>query len=228
MFGNFRIIAGHIKLIFRNVAINNIIFDLGNVLLDIDLGRIQSGFRAIYGNAYDDVYRQLTDNGVFELYETGGMTTEEFVSTLGGAVQPPILQEQVMEVWNSIFIGFPKQHLDLLKTLRTHKQVFLLSNINDLHARWVDAYMLRIFGEPDYRSVYFDGSYYSHLIRLRKPNPEVFEYVLSDAGIRPEETLFIDDISENVEGAEAVGIQGLRKKPEEPLGALVKRYLDRN
>jgi len=228
LFGNFRIIARSIKLIFRTVAINNIIFDLGNVLLDIDLSRIQSGFRSLYGKTYDDVLWQLTDNKVFELYETGGMTTEEFISTLGLATEPPILREQVVEVWNSIFIGFPKQHFDFLKALRTHRQVFLLSNINDLHAKWIDAYMLRVFDEPDYRSVYFDGSYYSHLIRLRKPNPEAFEYVLSDADIRPEETLFIDDVSENVEGARAVGIHSLCKTPEEPLEALVRRCLERD
>jgi FMN phosphatase YigB (HAD superfamily) len=225
LFGNFRIIAREIRLIFRIVAINNIIFDLGNVLLDIDLSRIQTGFRALYGKAYDDVYRQLTDNKVFELYETGGMTTEEFVSTLGVLAQPPIPPEQIIEVWNSIFIGFPKQHVDLLKALRARQQVFLLSNINDLHARWIDAYMLRVFGEPDYRSVYFDGAYYSHLIRLRKPNPEVFEYVLSDADIRPQETLFIDDIFENVEGSRAVGIHGLYKTPEVSLESLVQRYV---
>lgn len=207
------------------MAINNIIFDLGNVLLDIDLGKISNGFRTLYGEAYDEVGKQLAENKVFELYETGGMTTEEFVSTLAGVVEPAISPDRIIDIWNSIFIGFPKQHFDLLRALRSRRNVFLLSNINDLHARWIDAYMLRVFDEPDYRSVYFDGSYYSHLIRMRKPDPQAFEYVLADADIRAEETLFIDDVLENVEGAKTVGIVGLWKGPMDSLETLVYQHL---
>lgn len=207
------------------MAINNIIFDLGNVLLDIDLGKISNGFRTLYGEAYDEVGKQLAENKVFELYETGGMTTEEFVSTLAGVVEPAISPDRIVDIWNSIFIGFPKQHFDLLRALRSRRNVFLLSNINDLHARWIDAYMLRVFDEPDYRSVYFDGSYYSHLIRMRKPDPQAFEYVLADADIRAEETLFIDDVLENVEGAKTVGIVGLWKGPMDSLETLVYQHL---
>lgn len=80
--------------------------------------------------------------------------------------------------------------------------MFLLSNINDLHERWIADYMTREHGIFDYENKYFDGIYFSHLIRLRKPDREYFEYVLADAQLKPEECIFFDDLAINVEGTD--------------------------
>jgi putative hydrolase of the HAD superfamily len=205
--------------------IKNVLFDLGNVLFDLDLSRIDTGFRQLMGAPYDQVHDQLLARRFFNLYETGGISTEEFVHTLCHAVEPVLSPESVVAVWNSIFLDFPKARLDMLLQLRQTHSVFLLSNINELHADWIDAYMLRTHGLSDYRALYFDGAYYSHLIRLRKPDADAFEYVLADAEMDPRETVFIDDVPENVAGAEAVGMRALCKSPEVDVAQLIMGYL---
>ncbi|MCY7328876.1 MAG: HAD-IA family hydrolase, partial [Saprospiraceae bacterium] len=87
------------------------------------------------------------------------------------------------------------------------------SNINELHADWIADYMQREHGIPDYESRYFEGVYFSHLIRLRKPDREIYDYVLADAELLPEETVFFDDMLINVEGARQVGIQAIWHEP---------------
>ncbi|MDX1911168.1 MAG: HAD family phosphatase, partial [Saprospiraceae bacterium] len=156
---------------------------------------------------------KLIQEKVFELYETGGMSTEEFLQKTANGFQPPLSPEQVKNAWNSIFIGMPRHRFDWLLQLRQRYKVFLLSNINDLHERWIAEYMQREHGLSDYETRYFDGVYFSHFIRLRKPWPEIYEYVLADAELRPEETIFFDDLPENVEAARRVGIQGIWHPP---------------
>ena len=194
--------------------IRNIVFDFGNVLFDLDLPAIGREIQRLVGDQYETVRERLQRSGVFELYETGGLTTEEFVDAIRLAGPAPLSAEQVIAAWNSIFIGMPRERFDMLLRLRQQYNVFLLSNINDLHATWIDDYMLREHGLTDFQSRYFDGVYYSHLIRLRKPDREIYEYMLADAEILPQETLFIDDLEENVKAAREVGIQGLVKRAE--------------
>lgn len=224
MFGKLAEIWGRLAINFI-MAIKNILFDLGNVLLDLDLPRLETGFQALMGEQYEAARAQLARHRIFELYETGGIGTSDFLDAVSRSVEPALSQDAIEQVWNSIFIGFPPERFELLKDLRRQYAVFLLSNINEMHADWIDAYMLRTYNLPDYRSVYFDGAYYSHLIRLRKPDADAFEYVLSDAEIKPEETLFIDDLPHNVAGAESVGLRALQKRPEVDIEALLRNFL---
>lgn len=205
--------------------IRNIVFDFGNVLFDLDLPATGREIRRLVGDQYEAVRERLQQCGIFELYETGGLSTEEFVDAIRFAGPALLSAEQVIDAWNSIFIGMPAERFDMLLRLRRHYNVFLLSNINPMHAAWIDDYLLREHGISDFPSRYFDGVYYSHLIRLRKPDREIYEYVLADAEILPGETLFIDDLEENVAAARAVGIQGIVKQPDVDVTTLLAEYL---
>ena len=195
-------------------TIQNIIFDFGNVLFDLDLGAVDRSLERLWGDRYPAVRDRLLNSGIFQLYETGGMTTGEFTDALRRAGQPPLSVRQVTEAWNSIFTGMPAERFDVLLRLRQRYQVFLLSNINPLHAAWIDDYMTREHGIHDFQSRYFDAVYYSHLIRLRKPDRGIYEYVLADAELTPEQSVFIDDLEANVLAAQATGIRGVLKTPE--------------
>jgi putative hydrolase of the HAD superfamily len=194
-------------------AIKNIIFDFGNVLFDIDMPSIERSFCILMGDQFENAWETLRNSRVLELYETGGMSTEEFVNTLCQLRVPALAPEEVVAAWNSIFIQLPIHRLTFMLELRQRYKVFLLSNINGLHEGWIADYAMREFGFSDYESRYFDGVYFSHLIRLRKPDPAIYEYVLADAEIRPEETLFFDDLPENIAAARQTGIQGVLHPP---------------
>ncbi len=193
--------------------IKNLLFDFGNVLFDIDLPSIDRHLQQLAGQQYPAAREQLLRDGIFDLYETGGLSTADFLDAVRLAVQPPLPAEQVQMAWNSIFIGMPAPRFEILLRLRQRYKVFLLSNINALHEQWIAGYIVREHGIQDYESRYFDGVYFSHLIRLRKPNREIYEYVLADAELRPEETVFFDDMEINVLAAEQVGIHGVWHTP---------------
>ncbi|MBL7796676.1 MAG: HAD family phosphatase [Saprospiraceae bacterium] len=201
----------------------NIIFDFGNVLFDLDLGATDREIRRLLGDHYAAAREKLQADDVFRLYEVGGLSTEEFVDALCRASGQRLSAEQVVAAWNSIFIGMPRERFDMLLRLRGHYPVFLLSNINDLHANWIDDYMAREHGLSDFQSRYFDGVYYSHLIRLRKPDRDIYEYVLADAELLPGQTVFIDDLEPNIQAAQELGITGILKTPDEDILDLVER-----
>lgn len=206
-------------------AIKNIIFDFGNVLFDLDLSATDRIIQQLLGDQYPTAKANLLADDVFRLYEVGGLSTDEFVGALCRAAEPPLSPEQVVAAWNAIFIGMPRERFDLLLALRQLYSVFLLSNINDLHANWIDGYMAREHGLPDFQTRYFDAVYYSHLVRLRKPDRDIYEYVLADAELLPGETVFIDDLEPNVAAAQAVGIRGILKTPEVDILDLMQPFL---
>jgi putative hydrolase of the HAD superfamily len=174
------------------------------------------------GDQYPEVQEKLARDRVFELYETGGLTSEEFIDALRFCASPALSAEDVTEVWNSIFLDMPRARLDMLLRLRQNYKVFLLSNINEMHEHWIADYMLRVHGVTDFESTFFDGVYYSHLVRLRKPDREIYEYVLADAELKPEQTLFFDDLEVNVKAASELGIRGI----VHPLGTEIITHVE--
>ena len=204
-------------------AIKNIIFDFGNVLFDIDLPAIERNLRPLIGNSFEKAMEQWKQDKIFELYETGGISTDEFVDTICRVHQPALSATQVIAAWNSIFIGMPRQRFDMLLQLRQRYNVFLLSNINHLHESWIAEYMVREHSIDDYESRYFDGVYFSHLLRLRKPESSIYEYVLADAEILASESIFFDDLLPNVEAANTLGIRGILH----PLGMEIEEHVHR-
>lgn len=203
--------------------VKNIIFDFGNVLFDLDLPAIERNLKFYFGENFSAAKEKLFRERIFELYEVGGLSTEEFVDAIRFAAGHPLEKEQVISAWNSIFLQMPRERFEMLLRLREQYNVFLLSNINDLHAAWIDDYMMREHGIGDFQRRYFDGVYYSHLIRLRKPDREIYEYVLADAELVPEETVFFDDLEANVEAAKAVGIRGILHPAGKKIEAVVAR-----
>jgi glucose-1-phosphatase len=205
--------------------IKNIIFDFGNVIFDIDMPSIERELRAAAGAGFEAGRAKLLKNNVFDLYETGGLTTEEFVDAIRFAVEPPLTEAQVVAAWNSIFRQLPAHRLEMLLRLRQRFNVFLLSNINDLHERWINDYLRREHGITDFETRYFDAVYYSHLVRLRKPGREIFEYVLADADLVPAETLFFDDLPDNVAAAKQLGISAILHPVGTEITAVIGQYL---
>jgi putative hydrolase of the HAD superfamily len=189
--------------------IKNIIFDFGNVLFDLDLDKIEQGFRQLFGPSYAQASEKLLRDNVFHRYEVGEITSAEFIEAIRLSAPPHPPHDAIVQVWNSIFLQMPKERFELLLSLKNRYKVFLLSNINDLHATWIDEYLVREHGIHDFKDRYFDGVYYSHLVRLRKPDLQIYEYMLEDAKINPEESIFIDDLLPNIQAAEKVRIQGL-------------------
>jgi putative hydrolase of the HAD superfamily len=142
---------------------------------------------------------------VAKQYEIGKISTQEFVDTFS-LMFPAISEIEFKNAWNAILKDFPLHRLDFLRSLAASKKyrIFLLSNTNSLHISWVQ----KTWGAELYSEFKkcFEKFYLSHEIHLRKPNQDIYKFVLNTNRLVPEETFFIDDIEENTTTASTLGI----------------------
>jgi glucose-1-phosphatase len=190
--------------------IKNIIFDLGNVIIDLDIDRTWFHLKHWLGDNFETVLKQIhPNNDIFIQFEIGEISEQQFFETLRATTEAPLSIRQLKEAWNAMLLQIPAKRFEMLARLKEHYNVFLLSNTNETHVNWVDGYLQTVhnFTIKDFNERYFHKPYYSHLIHLRKPNTNIYEYVLADAQLKAEESLFIDDNFHNIEGAKKVGLQ---------------------
>jgi putative hydrolase of the HAD superfamily len=186
--------------------INAIIFDIGNVLIDIDYEVMIKEFTGIATVDFHQILSYSHQDHVFDRYEKGQISSGEFRDTLRRYLRPGVSDEEIDTAWNSILIHYPSSKFELLRQLRGRYKIFALSNINDLHAAAIDVRVQEQFGAVDMRS-YFDHAYYSHEMGHRKPEKEIYQMVLEAEALDPARTLFIDDKIENINAAAALGIK---------------------
>ena len=185
--------------------VRNLLIDFGGVLIDLDRQRCIDRFAAL-GCA--DLGRRLDayhQEGFFRLFEEGKVTPEAFRNEVRRMTGKAVADEEIDGAWNSFLVGIPAGKLELLLRLRSRYRVFLLSNTNDIHWRWSveHAFPLRTYRVEDY----FEKTYLSFEMKMVKPGREIFEAVLADAGIDPQETFFIDDSVQNCQTAQQLGIR---------------------
>ena len=125
-----------------------------------------------------------------------------------------------------MLLDMPANRIKMLQNLREKGyKLFLLSNINSIHLRDVYAIVRNEHGDLDFDAL-FDKPYYSHLIGRRKPDAETFRFVLEDAAILAEETLFIDDNADNVKSAASIGIHVVHHEANSAIETFLKNYLN--
>lgn len=188
--------------------VKTLILDLGGVLFDIDYHRTQEAFRSIGFSDVERQYSQLQQTSIFDDLETGKISPEQFCDQLRSVTKIDASKEAIYNAWNAMLLGLPEQNIEFVKELKERYDLYLLSNTNEIHLKAIfDHFPNYSRLEPLFRKVY-----YSCRIGLRKPNADVFEYVLNDIGSTPQNALFIDDSPQHVEGAKSVGMHALHLK----------------
>ena len=180
--------------------LKNILFDMGNVLFSIDYKKTEDAFKALGYENFSEMYSQFTADDLFEKLETGKITTEEFYKKLISSHAGVVNEIQITTAWNSMLLHWRLDSLSFLKTLAKKYKLYLLSNTNDIHLAAVNNLLKQETGKESIDDL-FTKAYYSHKINLRKPNADIFEFIAKDADIDPQETLFIDDLENNIEAA---------------------------
>ncbi|WP_405265847.1 HAD family hydrolase [Cellulophaga sp. Ld12] len=181
--------------------IKNIIFDFGDIFINLDKPAV---FEALANVGYTEITPELDD--IFKAYEMGLMTSENFILKLN-EIFPSATPKQLKDAWNSILLDFPENRLLFLENLAAEKKyrLFLLSNTNEIH---ID-YVINTMGEAQFDRFKdcFEKFYLSHEINLRKPNKDIYEFVLNENNLIAEETFFVDDTQENTDASAALGIK---------------------
>ncbi|WP_343304700.1 HAD family phosphatase [Chitinophaga niabensis] len=189
-------------------GIQHIIFDLGGVLLNIDYQLTHKAFTDLGIADFNTHFSQLHANSLFEDLETGKVNEEEFLEKIKAHLPAGVTNEAIITAWNAMLLDYPVARLQLLQQLRQHYNLFLLSNTNAIHLAAFNTILEKSRGISSLAS-FFDRTYYSHLVGLRKPGKEIYQLILDENDLRPEHTLFIDDTLPNVEAAKELGIQAI-------------------
>lgn len=187
-------------------GINNIIFDLGNVVIDLDIEATDRAFKELSGRQYDSIMKSLNDQSFFEGYETGKLATAEFVNQLQEEIKGDVSKESIINAWNAMLLDIPDSRYDILNLLKKRYRTFCLSNTNELHIDYIFNQLKATKGVSNLDD-YFEKVYLSHEMGMRKPTTEIFEAVVEANQLKPSETLFIDDTAMHLEGAQKVGLQ---------------------
>ena len=186
--------------------IKNIIFDFGNVILDIDIALTIKAFDkfGIDELNSEDIHPYQRD--FFLDIELGVISDDEFLEKL--RVKYPsainISDEEIWKAWNVLLLDFDPRRIELLKKVAENYNIYILSNTNHPHRVCFMEKFRAQFGF-ELESL-FTQCYYSDVMKLRKPDTKIYTQLIEDAGIQPQESLFIDDNLCNFTGAEEAGL----------------------
>lgn len=185
--------------------IDTIVFDLGGVILDLDRDAVIDAFNNLGFYEADDLLNTYRQKGVFKDLEQGLATNEDLYQYIRDKTGKPISGEDIDTALNKFICGLSTYKLEMLDTLREKYTVYALSNINTIVTSTFDSVWFNQLGKKT--SDYFDGLFYSYEMKMLKPDDEIFEKLITDTGLIPQHTLYIDDAEANIEAGQKFGFK---------------------
>ena len=176
------------------------IFDLGNVIVDIDFNRVLGTWSDLARVPLARLKQSFTMGEAFHQHERGEISDEEFAKAMCHDMELPLSYEQFAHGWQAIFVGLRPEVIDIMNNLREQgHRVVVLSNTNALHTTfWPDEYP-QIYAAADH-------VYLSQEMGMRKPESLIYQRVLESEGFSAADAVFFDDNADNIEGANQLGI----------------------
>jgi glucose-1-phosphatase len=184
-----------------------IIFDLGNVLIDIDFDKTNQAFQQLGAKEFNDANSLATNNQFFHDFETGLLSPAYFVNTIQQTL-PTASDCAIVDAWNALLGQWRIKSLQHLKKLSATHRLFLLSNTNQIHYdAFINSFVLET-GESSFEA-HFEKAYFSHELHKRKPNADAYQYIIDTHQLNAQRTIFVDDLKKNIEAAKLVGLKTL-------------------
>jgi putative hydrolase of the HAD superfamily len=184
--------------------IKNIIFDMGGVVVDVHLKRAIEKFKALGVKDADELIDSSHHKGIFIDFENGNIDTEQFCEMLSRHVGKVIPRPEIEDAWKSMIAPPLEYKMDYIRELRNKYKLFILTNNNPVIMGWARSKGFTPSG--DSLSDYFDKIYASYEMKCTKPDLKIFRMMLEDSGIKPEESLYIDDSERNLVPARELGM----------------------
>ncbi|TVR78436.1 MAG: HAD family phosphatase [Chitinophagaceae bacterium] len=200
--------------------IKNIIFDYGEVIVNVDPDKTIKALEALADK--ETLTQGVSLNQTFfHEFERGQITAADFRSNLKALLNCKSTDEELDDAWNAMLEDLPEENLQMLTDVKTKYRSFLLSNTNELHLASLEKYLLKTYNFPDLAG-FLEKEYYSHLIGMRKPDMEIFNFVLTENKLSAAETLFLDDNPANIEAAKKLGIHTEQVSKSRPAILILK------
>ena len=185
--------------------IKNIIFDLGGVIINLDIHKTVSEFNKLSKLPFESIYTQQQQSIIFDSFDKGTISEKDFFEKIKHLIQTEAGNTQLIQAWNAMLLDFPAHRLSLLNELSKKYRLFLLSNTNETHIYEFEK-TLRQQHQLNNLDSFFEKVYYSCRIGMRKPDADIFNFVLTENNLIPTETIFIDDSPQHLIGAKKTGI----------------------
>jgi putative hydrolase of the HAD superfamily len=204
-------------------TIKSIVFDLGGVIIDLDITRSIRRFEALGIRSISEILDPYEQRGVFLELERGEMDPPTFCRALSRYAGRELSLEEVGYAWMGFIVDVPLYKLDYILELKKTHRVYLLSNTNAFIFDWAQTSAFSPAGFPI--AHYFDAMYVSYKIGITKPDPRIFEYILKDGGMAAAGTLFVDDGERNIAVARSLGMRTYQPRNGEDWREAVGRLL---
>lgn len=195
---------------------NALLFDLGNVLLPIDLSLTYQAFSQLSTTfSPEEIQKKIIDNGLWLGYEAGLLTDEDFRNLLIDKLALNCSNEEFDQAFSALLLDFPPNIYTFLKDLTSNFDLYLLSNTSIIHSR----IFLNIQLGPNGENLFglFKKAYFSYEMGLVKPNPLIYQQVLSENNLEAGQVVFFDDNAANIESASKLGIDSILIDPKTSL-----------
>jgi putative hydrolase of the HAD superfamily len=201
--------------------IKNIIFDLGGVIINLDVNKTISEFNTLSYMPFEAIYTQASQHELFNTFDKGLISNEEFFNEIRKQIRYEGPEFELQKAWNAMLLDVPDRRLDVLVKTKQNYNTYLLSNTCEPHVAAFEHDLYLKHGVKNFND-YFDEVYYSCRMGMRKPDKEIFEFVLDKNNLKPEETVFIDDSIQHVKGAGECGISAFLLPKNEEIGEFLK------
>jgi len=202
---------------FKNIT--TLIFDFGGVLINLDLNRCIQKFKDLGVSNFENNLNNYGQKGIFLEFEKGLIDIPTFRDEIRKLAQKQLTDNEIDEAWCAFLCNIPDYKIELLLQLKKKFRLLLLSNTNPLHIEISAMDEFARFGQT-MQSI-FEKCYFSYEMKMVKPDAEIFEALLADAGVTAEECLFLDDGEKNILQAEKMGIQTYHVNVNEDLSFLL-------
>ncbi len=179
-----------------------LLFDLGRVLVDFDHLRSAARIAAFCDKTPRQIYALFFESPETVAFEAGKITPEDFYLRVKTKLDLKLSYDSFVPIWNDIFFLSPKNRsvFGLLNALRAHYKIALLSNINILHYEYLNK-NFPVFGV-------FDKIFLSFQAGFIKPDQAIYNLVIRELGVNPEEIFYTDDRPELIASAKVLGLNG--------------------
>ncbi|CNI49923.1 glucose-1-phosphatase [Yersinia pekkanenii] len=179
------------------------IFDLGNVIVDIDFKRVLGVWSKLSSVPLATLSERFTMGEVFQQHERGEISDEDFARQLSDEMGLSLSFEQFAEGWQAVFVALRPEVIAIMHKLREEgHRVVVLSNTNRLHCNYWPQHYPEVAAAADHL-------YLSQDLAMRKPEARIYQHVLSAENIPAEQAVFFDDVEANIVAARIEGITAI-------------------
>lgn len=200
---------------------STVIFDLGEVIIDLNSKAVIEKLQDKGSEKGIDYKELIVSSPFLNLYETGQMSETDFRSAMKTTLGIKMSDHEFDDIWNAMLQDIPAPRLELMQSLGDKFTTMILSNTNGIHERKFDE-IVGAKTEGKQMKDMVHHAYYSHDIGHRKPDTEIYRFVLDQHQLKPGRTLFLDDKLENVEAARSVGIHAVKVEYPDQIFEILK------